>query len=121
MRVGGRLLPVSGRQPVGVALGKESRVLATVVADRDGSSAEVDDLDQVRMADLCISVLVVAAMNRNTVQAATGSVDCSGFAPDIDPAPPEIASPASSEPLPGALGDRAKGRTAPTNGAASIG
>jgi len=38
--------------------------LATVVADRDGSSAKVDDLDEVRMAGLFTSVVVVASMDR---------------------------------------------------------
>ena len=38
--------------------------MATVVADRDSSTAKVDDLDQVRMAGLFTSVEVVAAMDR---------------------------------------------------------
>ena len=38
--------------------------MATVVADRDGSSAKVDDLDEVRMADLLPSVVMVASMDR---------------------------------------------------------
>ena len=38
--------------------------MATVVADRDGSSAKVDDLDEVRMAGLFTSVVVVASMDR---------------------------------------------------------
>jgi len=57
-------LAVGRSQPVGVALGKEARVSATVVTDRDGSSAEVDDLDQVRMAGLFTVVLVVTSMDR---------------------------------------------------------
>ena len=34
------------------------------MADRDGSSAKVDDLDEVRMAGLFTSVVVVASMDR---------------------------------------------------------
>ena len=38
--------------------------LGDIVADRDGSSAQVDDLDEVRMAGLFTSVVVVASMGR---------------------------------------------------------
>lgn len=55
---------MGGSQSVGVALGKEARVPTTVVADRDRSSAEVDDLDEVRMAGLVTVVVVVASMGR---------------------------------------------------------
>jgi hypothetical protein len=59
-----RFLAVGHGQSVGVALGKEAGVSATVVADRDGSSAEVDHLDEVGMAGLVIWVVVVASMDR---------------------------------------------------------
>ena len=55
---------MGGSQSVGVALGNETRVPTAVVADRDGSSAEVDDLDEVRMAGLVTVVVVVASMGR---------------------------------------------------------
>ena len=42
--------------------GEETRVSAAVVADREGSSAEVDDLDEVRMTDVFTGVVVVASM-----------------------------------------------------------
>ena len=55
---------MGGSQPVGVALGKEAGVSATVMAYCDGSSAEVDDLDQVGMAGLLTFVVVVTSMGR---------------------------------------------------------
>jgi hypothetical protein len=55
---------MGGSQLVGVAFGKEARVSATVVAHRDGTSAKVDDLDQVRVAGLFTAVVVVASMDR---------------------------------------------------------
>jgi hypothetical protein len=58
-----RLVAVSQGQQLGVALGKEAGVSATVVADRDGSSAQVDDLDEVRTAGFFTGVVMVAAMN----------------------------------------------------------
>ena len=64
MLVPGRLSAVGGRQSVGVALGKEARVAAALVADRDGTSAEVDHLDEVRMAGTLTGVAVVASMHR---------------------------------------------------------
>ncbi len=57
-----RLLAVGDGQSVGVSLGEETRVSAAVVADREGSSAEVDDLDEVRMTDVFTGVVVVASM-----------------------------------------------------------
>ena len=57
-------LAVGGSESVGVAFGKEAGVLVAVVTDRDGSSAEVDDLDEVRVAGLVVGVVVVASMGR---------------------------------------------------------
>jgi hypothetical protein len=59
-----RFSAVGGGHLFGVALGKEARVSAAVVADHDGSSAKVDDLDLVRGAKFLFCVAVVAPMNR---------------------------------------------------------
>jgi hypothetical protein len=55
---------VGASQPVGVALGEEAGVKVAVVADRDGPSAEVDDLDQVGVAGVLTVVVVVASVDR---------------------------------------------------------
>jgi hypothetical protein len=55
---------MGGSQLVGVAFGKEARVPATVMADRNGPSAKVDDLDQMGMAGLLTFVDVVPSMDR---------------------------------------------------------
>jgi len=55
---------VGGSQAVGLACWEEAGVSATVVTDGNGSSAEVNDLDSVRVARLFALVVVVASMDR---------------------------------------------------------
>jgi hypothetical protein len=65
MTVRGGLVAVGVGQPVGLSAGEEPRVLLTVVADRNGLPAEVDDLDPVRVTGLFADlVVVVASVNR---------------------------------------------------------
>jgi hypothetical protein len=51
-------------QTVGIALCEEPGVSPTVVADGDGTTAEMDDLDPVGLADQAAFVVVVASMSR---------------------------------------------------------
>jgi hypothetical protein len=113
---------VGGSQPVGVTRGKEARVSATVVADRDGLSAKVDDLDQVRSAGLFASVVVVASMNRVDSAGCHRIIGLLVCRVEHWPSPlPEVVVSSSIEPRSNLLDHRAMGRTAPTNGGVSIG
>jgi hypothetical protein len=116
-----RFLAVGHGQSVGVALGKEAGVSVTVVADRDGSSAEVDDLDEVGMAGLVIWVVVVASMDR--VDSAGGHLLIGPRACRVShrTSPSGGRVPASIEPLSDAPGHRVMGRTPATNGGAWVG
>jgi hypothetical protein len=112
---------VGGSKPVGVPLGKEAGVAATVVADDDGTAAKVDDLDQVRMAGIFTRVVVVASMDR--VDSAGGHLLIGPRACRVShrTSPSGGRVPASIEPLSDAPGHRVMGRTPATNGGAWVG